>query len=223
MNPDRLLVSDRLFALPKPEKKAITGSFNKWLTDNAYHLQAIDAGFRIAGTGSLGVKRYILLLAHSANPQKKLLMDVKQAMPPGPGAYVNIPQPVWEHEAARITGIQEMTAHVSPAFLSSFQHNDNWFVIKELQPTADKVNLFQTIKQPAFMENYLADLGTLTASAQLRSSGRQTSATADELSHFAAEDNWINIVTEWSASYAGQVKQEYAVYREAWQDGFFDR
>jgi uncharacterized protein (DUF2252 family) len=223
INPEKLLMTDKLFPLSGPEKKAIIGSFNKWLDDRVNNgVKAIDAGFRIAGTGSIGVKRYILLLTHTGNLQKKLLIDVKQAMPPAPGAYVNIPQPGWQNEAARIITVQEMMEHVSPAFLSSFQHNEDWFVVKELQPTADKINLFQTVKQPGHMENYLADLGMLTASGQLRSSGRQGAVTADELYHFAADDKWINMVTEWSAFYAGQVKQDYAIYREAWQDGSFN-
>jgi Uncharacterized protein conserved in bacteria (DUF2252) len=114
-----------------------------------------------------------------------------------------------------------MMEHVSPAWLSAFQYNENWFVVKELQPMADKVNLAQTIKQPGHIENYLADLGMLVASAQLRSSGRKGAVTADELHDFAVTDNWINILIEWSAHYAEQVKREYEVYKEAWQDGFF--
>lgn len=223
VKPDRLVITDRLLALSKPEKKAIVNSFNQWLAQKTNNeVQAIDAGFRIAGTGSIGIQRYVMLLAHTRNPQKKLLVDVKQAMPPAPGAYINIPQPEWPNEATRITTIQEMMEHVSPAFLSSFQHNGNWFVIKELQPTADKVNVFQTIKQPAHMENYMADLGTLTASAQLRSSRRQGSVTADELYHFASDENWIQILSEWCMWYAEQVGQEYAIYKEAWRDGAFN-
>jgi uncharacterized protein (DUF2252 family) len=223
LNPNRLLMTDRLFPLPKPEKKAIISSFNKWITGKVNNsVQAIDAGFRIAGTGSIGVKRYILLLAHTGNPQKKLLVDVKQAMPPAPGRYVNISQPAWHNEAVRIITVQEMMEQVSPAFLAAFPHNNDWFVVKELQPTADKINLFQAINEPGHMENYMADLGMLTASGQLRSSGRQGAVTADELYHFAADDNWVNTLTEWSVSYAGQVKKDYIIYKEAWQDGAFN-
>jgi uncharacterized protein (DUF2252 family) len=222
IKPGKLLMTDKLFPLEKLEKKVIISSFNTWLTDNEHNaVKTIDAAFRIAGTGSIGVKRYILLLSNIRNPQKKLLIDVKEAMPPAPRAYVNIPQPPWQNDAARIIHVQEMMEHVTPAFLSSFHHNKNWFVVKELQPTADKVNLFQTVKQPEQMENYLADLGMLTASGQLRSSGRHGSVTADELAHFAADGNWTDIVTEWSAQYAEDVKRDYAVYKEAWQDGAF--
>ena len=221
-NPDKLLVNDRLFVLPRPEKKALIASFNQWLAANAHeHLQAIDAGFRIAGTGSIGVKRYLLLLEVSNNRPKKLLIDIKQALPSSVNAYIDIQQPVWQGEAARIIGVQEMVQHVSPAFLSAFEYNSKWFVVKELQPMADKVNLSQAIKQPAQVENYIASLGMLTASGQLRSSGRKGSATADELGAFAETDNWESQLKDWSAAYAMQLTEEYNIYKNAWEKGFF--
>lgn len=221
-NPEKLLVSEILFALPKPEKKALLFAFNKWLKDNSdKKFHAVDAGFRIAGTGSIGVKRYLFLAEYNNNPQKKLLVDVKQALPSAVNAYIKVPQPVWDNEAARVIAVQEMMQHVSPAFLSSFQYKDNWFVVKELQPMADKVNLSQTIKQPANVEVFLADLGVLTASAQLRSSGRKGSATADELVEFATAENWMKTLLEWTVSAAEQVNGDYAIYKKAWEDGFF--
>jgi uncharacterized protein (DUF2252 family) len=222
-NANKLTITGRLLALPKIEKKEIIGSFNKWLADNGHDtVKAIDAGFRIAGTGSIGVKRYVLLLTRINNSGKKLLIDVKEAMPSAPGAFIKTVQPVWPNNAARIIAVQEKMEHVSPAYLSAFHYKQSWFVVKELQPTADKVNLFQTIKQPEYMEKYLADLGAISASGQLRSSGRHGSVTADELNDFVEDDSWIDILTQWSAHYAQQVKQEYAVYKEAWKDGFFN-
>ncbi len=80
-SPNKLLVNEKLLALPKADKRTLISSFNQWLKDNQHKkLKAIDAGFRIAGTGSIGVKRYILLLEHADNKEKKLLVDVKQGI-----------------------------------------------------------------------------------------------------------------------------------------------
>ena len=223
-NPDKLLISDKLFSLPKVEKKALINSFNQWLTDNLHKkLRATDAGFRIAGTGSIGVKRYLLLLEHADNTEKKLLVDVKQALASAVSTYINIAQPAWSGEAARIISVQEMMQHVSPAFLSAFQYDDKWFVVKELQPTTDKVNIALAIKQPTQVEDYISNLGMLTASAQLRSSGRKGSATADELHAFAEDDSWEKTLKVWSVEYAEQVKNEYADYKDAYDKGFFKK
>jgi len=222
-NPDKLLITDRLFALSKPIKKDLIQGFNKWLEDNSHKgLKAIDAGFRIAGTGSIGVTRYLVLLKYTGEGQKKLLLDVKQIMPSALSGLTGAVQPLWKNEAERVMAVQEMMQHVSPAYLSVFKYQANWFVVKELQITTDKINLSQAIKQPGQLEDYLANLGILSASGHLRSSGRKGSATADDLLAFATTGNWVAEVAEWSVSYAALVQQQFDVYRNAWGKGYFN-
>lgn len=221
-NPDKLLPGEKLLALPKKEKTELVDDFNAWLKKGIHQeLQAVDAGFRIAGTGSIGIRRYVLLLSDKINTGKKVLMDVKQAVSPASLAYTNIKQPVWSNEAERIISIQEMMEQATPAFLSSFEFKNNWYVVKELQPTGDKVDLFQTIK-PEHQQNYLEDLGVLIAADQLRSSGRKKSASADEMADFVAAGNWIELMIDWSATRAEKMKHEYADFKQALEQGFFD-
>ena len=220
---DRLLITDRLFALHKPEKKDLIDCFNQWLQDNAHKgLKAIDAGFRIAGTGSIGVKRYLLLLKFTGEGQKRWLVDAKQVMPSALSRFTNTAQPAWTYEAERVIAVQEMMQHVSPAFLSSFQYQHQWYIVKELQITTDKVSLSQAIKQPDQLEDYVASLGMLAASGQLRSSGRRNAATADTLISFATSGDWVSTIANWSISYAANIQEEYHAYKNAWQDGFFN-
>lgn len=222
-NTGRLLITERLFSLPKQEKKLLIGSFNQWLSANAHKgLEAVDAGFRIAGTGSVGVKRYLLLVKRRNNGQKEMLVDLKEAMPSALQQYITVAQPAWQQEAERIIAIQEMMQHVSPDFLSSFQYDSKWFVVKEIQPTADKVSIAQAIKQPKQFADYVASLGILAASAQLRSSGRKGAASADELEGFGAAAGWQNAVAAWTVAYAGQLKSQYAVFKKAWKSGYFN-
>ena len=75
----------RLFPLEKPLRKALMTHLNQML--HQYPLlkgrfQVIDAAFRVAGTGSLGVKRYVFLLRNIKDTKKHLLIDMKQAPPP---------------------------------------------------------------------------------------------------------------------------------------------
>lgn len=220
-NPDKLQESERLFALAKQDKKMLIRTFNQWLDENGYTgLNAIDAGFRIAGTGSIGVKRYLLLLEHRNNPQKKLLVDAKQSLVSAANGYINTAQPQWANEADRIIAVQEMMQHVSPAFLAAFRFGEKWFVVKELQPMTDKVNLSQAIKQPAQVEDYIANLGMIAASGQLRSSGRRGAATADELIAFAGSNDWETTLKEWTVSCTEKLKADYQIYKKAWARNF---
>lgn len=219
----RLLVTPRLLELPENEKKDLANIFTEWFCLNQHkEYKVTDIGFRIAGTGSIGVKRYLFLMENKTDPVKKKLIDIKQALPSSILNYTNLPQPAWKNEAERVINIQKMMQYVSPAFISSFQFQNDWYVVKELQPTADKVSIDHAAKQPEHAENYVSDLGILTAAAQLRSSGKNNVATAEELQQFATDESWVNILTEWSSYYAGQVKNDYSIFLEAWKGGYFN-
>lgn len=217
-----LLINERLLPIKKEEKKLLANEFTEWFSiTHAAGFRVTDAGFRIAGTGSIGVKRYLCLLENIKNPRQKKLMDVKQALPSCILQYKKILQPVWQNEADRIIKTQEMMQHVSPAFLSSFQFKKDWYVAKEIQPTSDKITIGRNVKQDSQLAKYVADLGLLTASAQLRSSGRLQVGTADELRAFAESDTWMPLLTTWCLDYAQQVKTDYATFYKARKAGFF--
>ena len=220
----KLLLSERLHALQKKEKEQLTRSFTAYFGNKGHKgYKATDAGIRIAGTGSIGVKRYLLLMEKENNPKQKKLVDIKQAVSSCILNYcdLNAKQPNWQHDAERIIEVQQMMQHIAPAFLSTFQYENNWYVVREIQPTADKININQAVKQPRQVEKYLSDLAMLTASAQLRSSGRMNAATADELKDFAKAENWLHPLLQWTAHYAQQVTRDYNDFRIAFREGYF--
>lgn len=220
----KLLITPRLLPLPKPERHQLMETVSQWV-QNGFHKEytVTDVGFRIAGTGSIGVKRYACLLEHEYKTKRKILLDFKQAMPSCLSPFTATPQPVWQNEAIRVTSIQEIMQDVPPAFLSEFLYQDEWYVVKELQPTADKINLDRTVKQSTHIEQYLADLGMLTASAQLRGTGRMKAATADELQDFATDASWVTPLMDWCMQYAKQVREDYQVFLSGWKDGYFNQ
>lgn len=217
----KLLIDDKLLKLPKEEKKELAASFTKWFSKGVHAgYTVVDAGFRIAGTGSIGQKRYVCLLESQDDPRKKRLIDIKKAQPSSIPLPPQVKQPEWKNEAARIIEVQDMMQHVAPAYLSTFKYRQNWFVVRAIQPTADKIGVDKSWKQPEKVTQYLADLAMLTASAHLRSSGRLGSATADELKEFAGGTTWENPLIKWAEAYAIQVVKDHAEFKEAQQDGF---
>jgi hypothetical protein len=76
----------------------------------------------------------------------------------------------------------------------------------------DSIN-FQLLKD-RFRDMYqvVDSMGMLTASAQLRSSGRDGSATADELIAFGKDETWIERTIAYARHYAEQVKSDYDEY-----------
>src|SRR5712692_3876331 len=66
-----------------------------------------DVARRIAGTGSLGVERYVVLIEGRGSPNKNYLLDLKQAAPPSAGPHLAAAQPEWASEAQRVVTIQK--------------------------------------------------------------------------------------------------------------------
>lgn len=213
---------DRLWKVDEALRQSVMVEFGAWF--NRHHGEkyvVTDVGFRIAGTGSIGVRRYCCLLEGQENPLDKKLIDVKLASPSSILAYTPVAQPDWQNEAQRIVRVQEMMQHVPPAYLSSFEYQGVWYVVKELQPTSDKIDIAKAIAHPRQIEKYVADLGMLTASAQLRGSGRQQTATADELCDFAETGGWEDQLVEWASQYAGHVREDFHQFCKGHNDNYF--
>ena len=219
----KLLQGPRLLTVDNKIKKQLAAIFTPWFTANhSKGFKVTDIGFRIAGTGSIGVKRYLFLLENKLDPKQKKLIDVKQAKPSSLFKITKLAQPHWPNEADRVVKTQEMMQHVAPAFLSALKFKEDWYVAKQLQPTSDKICITKNAQKNMSFENYIIDLAKITASAQLRSSGRLHSATADELSDFAKDETWAKPLTEWCLQYADKVKQDYKIFYKAWNTGYFN-
>jgi uncharacterized protein (DUF2252 family) len=220
-----LIDRKRLFPIDDPSlTKKLAEFVDGWMVNIHHHrFQVIDAGFRIAGTGSLGVKRYLFLLERLHGERKYLLLDMKQAQPSCLQSHFPNQQPTWLSEAARVVAVQERMQNISPALLRPVLFNNESYVIKEMQPTADKINFATLENRFDDMEDVLENMALLTASAQLRSSGRQGSANADELMGFARDEAWIPVIIEYASQYANQVKADYNQYLAAYTAGYFGK
>ena len=214
----------RFFPIDKSLKKELTAHITQWIQDTPllqkrYKVQ--DAAFRVAGTGSLGVKRYAFLLRNNKDPKKHLLIDMKQAPPSSLLPWLTTTQPSWTSEAERVVAIQERMQNVSPALLSTTFFQGDPYVVKELQPTADKIDFLLIRDRYRDIECVIADMAVLTASAQLRSAGRQGAALPDELIAFGKDHHWQQGLLDYSAAYAEQVKKDYQAYFSEYKAGYF--
>jgi uncharacterized protein (DUF2252 family) len=216
---------EKHFQVKKPLKKALAAHINEWIktsNDGPYNFKFVDCIFRLAGTGSVGVKRYLFLLKSLNTKNKYLLLDMKQAMPSSLQPYVTIKQPKWQSEADRVIQVQQRMQNISAALLGTTMFKGDSFVLQEMQPTEDRIN-FELIKD-RYRDIYqvIDDMALLTASSQLRCSGRQGSAIADKLISFGQNNAWQDEVLNYAVKYAKQVKKDYQEYMKAYKDGKFD-
>jgi uncharacterized protein (DUF2252 family) len=215
----------RFFPIDKGLKKELSTHFAQWIQDTPLlqkRYKVLDMGFRIAGTGSLGVKRYVFLMRNSKDPKKHLLIDMKQALPSSLYPWLSTPQPAWTSEAERVVAIQERMQNVCPALLSMTTFQGDSYVLKEMQPTADRIDFLLIRDRAKDIKCVIEDMALLTASAQLRSAGRQGAALPDELIAFGKDTHWQQGLLNYAADYAEQVKKDYQAYFKDYKAGFFN-
>ncbi len=173
------------------------------------------------GTGSIGVKKYVAWV-NKPLTGKKYLLVVKEALPSSLQPYIHTPQPAWKNEAERICAIQYRMQHVTPGDLDTFSFKDNWYVTKWVQPIADKINIDEFIDEKDKQISLMNTFGRLAASAQLRSSGRDGSAIADELIRFGSGKEWIPALLDFAKAYTATVKKDYRDYCRDYDKGYFN-
>lgn len=214
------------FKIEKKLKKELIHLIKRWVnkTDSwLRNYKVIDAAFRVAGTGSIGLRRYMFLLQNKAKVEKFLFLDLKSAAPSCLIPYVKISQPPWSSEAERVIKVKSRMQNVSPALLDTLLYDGQDFVIQELQPSSNKIN-FETIPgNKKDLRNILLDMAILTASAQLRSGGIQGSSTIDELMVFGNRTVWRKEVLDYAANYSKKVGKDFKQFIKAYNGNFFSR
>ena len=189
--------------------------------ENPDFFQVLHIARRIAGTGSLGVDRYIILVAGKGTADGNYLLDLKQSLPSALTPTLATPQPTWTSEAARVVAAQQRMQAVSMAFLQAVTMDGKPYVLRGLQPSEDRVALEGWHGKLHRLVEIMTAMGHIVAWAQLRSSGRNGSAIADELIDFGHQDQWQSPLIDLSAHCAEQVIQDWNQYAKAFDQGAF--
>jgi uncharacterized protein (DUF2252 family) len=209
----------KMLAVLGPERERVIATFDAWaaIQANPSFFRVLDVGQRIAGTASLGLKRYALLVEGKGSPDGNYLLELKQARTSVLQTHLTaIPQPAWKSEAERIVMVQQRMQGMPPALLHALTLGKDSFVLKELQPSQDRIAL-QKLEREA--EALIGPMGQLTAWAQLRSSCQQGSAVTNELSAFAQEQSWQSPLLEYAQTYARQIEKDYQTFCKALEQG----
>jgi uncharacterized protein (DUF2252 family) len=214
----------RFFPIDKALRKELMAHVTQWIQHYPLlkgRFTVVDACFRVAGTGSLGCRRYVFLVRNTEEPKRHLLIDMKEALPSSLQPFLASPQPQWASEADRVVMIQERMQNINPALLSTTRFQDRPYVMKEMQPTADKIDFLAVRDRYKDIACVVEDMAFLTASAQLRSAGRQGAALPDEVIAFGKDTSWQKPLLDYARNYAGQVDKDYHDYFTAYKAGFF--
>lgn len=159
-------------------------------SDTPAFFSVLDVARRVAGLSSLGLQRYVVLVRGRGGPAGHYLLDLKQAVPSSLVPRVRTAQPSWSSEAARIVTAQQRIQASEPALLAALELGTRSFVLKELQPTQDRVDVERYRSKPKRLAMMLESIADAVAWGHLRASGRGGTATADALEAFGRDDRW---------------------------------
>lgn len=158
-------------------------------THHGHRFVAEDVASRVAGVGSLGLERYVVLAHEMHLPTSRRLLDVKRAMP---SAWENLrhQQPHWGSDGQRVATVRQVMQAASPALLSyvALDRRES-FLVKSLQPSTDRVDLAHCRDKAALID-VLTTMARAAAWAHLRGCGHQAADRIEKLQDFAAGGRW---------------------------------
>ncbi len=189
--------------------------------ENPGFFHVLDVARRIAGTGSLGVDRHVVLVEGKGSPDGNYLLDLKQALPSSLAPHVPTPQPRWASEAERVVAVQRRVQAVSMAFLQPATMAGKPYVLRGLQPSEDRITLDGAHQRAADIQFVASAMGQLVAWGQLRSAGRQGSAIADELIDFGSQPRWQDELQDAALDMAHRTIEDASEFGTAYDDGAF--
>ncbi len=187
----------------------------------------LDVARRVAGTGSLGVERYVILVRGKGSPGRNYLLDLKSSAASSLLPRLKVAQPKFESEAARIVAVQQRVQAVPMSLLHAVQfENDRGdrdapAVLRGLQPSEDRVALDRAGGNMKALGPLLATMGRVVAWAQLRSAGQSGSASVDALIEFGASAQWRTPLLDAARACAEQVFADANAFNAAFDAGFF--
>lgn len=215
----RRLKLDGVKALPASDSKktTVTEFMDRFAAtqQNPRFFQVLDVGRRIAGTGSLGVERFVVLVEGKGSPDGNYLLDIKETKPSVMVPHLTrlgIEQPVWSDEASRIVSIQKRMQAVDHAFLHPVTLAARPCILKDLQPSEDRVAMGEWGKKLDRLKEVVSTMGRNLAWDQLRASGRSGSASADELIAFAQRDDWVTEMLDAATEMTATTQQQWKIF-----------
>ena len=202
--------------------RRLIAAFAKSQPDPAFY-EVLDVARRVAGKGSLGLDRFAILVRGRGEPDGHYLLDLKQAPASALAGVTPLAQPPWADDSARVVSIQRRMQAISAAFLHSLQMAGRPYILRDLQPSDDRVELSVDRPQAGRTESLLSSMANCLAWAQLRSAGRNGSACADELIDYGSKGKWRAPLIETACVAATQAEADWTQFAQAYDDGVFSR
>lgn len=208
----------RTLKLNKADKQAVLARFKTCMqvTQKKDDYYPLDIARRIAGTGSLGVERYVVLV-NGEGKGNYALMDMKATNPSALTPYLTVPQPSWNTQSQRVATIQAGAQILAPALLKPVEVDGKSYLIKALQPSQDRLDLTLWDGKLNMLDNVFDSMAAIAAWSHLRNAGYLNAASRESLMQFGAQvSTWKDSTLQLATQAATQTIAQWAAYKKAY-------
>jgi uncharacterized protein (DUF2252 family) len=213
----------RQLPVSRADRRRVVGALarlaRRWRDERSYRV--LDVARRVAGLGSLGLPRWVILVEGDGSPHGNRLLDLKTARAPAAAPRARARQPRWRREAERVVRVQEWLEAEPPALLAAVDLGRTGCVLRELQPQADRLRLAHLDANPDRVGPVLRAMGHLAAWALLRGAGRHGAAGVEEWMSWAARPRWGRDLLERAGQLASACVADWREYCVAHDEGAF--
>jgi uncharacterized protein (DUF2252 family) len=208
----RVIVIDKVHTLPIVKKQKLKKSLHDLFANHSVwkNYKIIDIAGRRAGTSSLVLEKYIVLVRSRIN-RKFYLIELKQSIPSSLEKHKLTKQIKSDNQAHRIVELQQQLQFNSPALLGALKMNNTWYVVKELQPLEDKISA-TSLKKREEWEQLVGVTAKLAAYAHVRTAGWQGSSTIDQLITFSTKKGQLKKIMSDSRKMTEEVFRDYTIF-----------
>jgi uncharacterized protein (DUF2252 family) len=183
----------RLDAKKRPitskKRDEIESAFRELSVRSEMHrsIEVLDATTRLAGLGSLGLRRYLLLVKGGTAEDHLRLLDMKEASPSALRHCIDLPQPAWgEGEAARVIAAERIVLEKPESGLAAIAMSGRTYRVRGMTPDANRSKLSRLRGDVAKLREVVRVAGSIAAWAHYRG------CEAIEKGRASALNTWAN-------------------------------
>jgi len=197
------------------EARAVLSSlalYRKSLHHESLHLfsffRPVDVGFKVVGTGSVGMRDYIVLMEGNG-PTDPLFLQVKQEMPSAWAPYLRV---VYEHQGQRTAEGQRAIQPLSDLLLGWTTLSGHQFLVRQLNDHKGTIDLTK------LRGDGLDSLAMVAG--ELMARGHARSGDAAMIHGYCGNGTKLTrAIGEFAAQYANQAEADYEAFIKAIKAG----
>jgi uncharacterized protein (DUF2252 family) len=185
-------------------------------TANPGAYRVLDVCGRIAGIGSLGLRRYLALVEGDGSPDANWLLDIKEERLSAASAWTGRPAPPRRVNFAKRVVVAQRILQARPiADLAVLRVGKGFYRMRRLIPDEHRSSLDRLQKDPAKLRAAVGVAGKLAAWSQVRGSRRTGGKRMQALFRWA-EGPALDAVLASAVRYADRTHRDYQLFHEAY-------